>query len=79
MGCGTRSQAAGGSTPIKDALGPGGAWLVLSVLFEVVLGGLRGMSKAESLGAYEPFAPRLWDLVLLGMLLAPALVNRVRR
>ncbi len=76
-----RHSLAGGGRldPDQGRTWSGGAWLVLSVLFEVVLGGLRGMSKAEILGAYEPFAPRLWDLVLLGMLLAPALVNRVRR
>jgi hypothetical protein len=54
----------------------GSAWLVATVAFEFLLGRMRGLSLPEILEAYNPFSPTLWDVVLLGILLAPITVGR---
>jgi hypothetical protein len=51
-------------------------WMVLIVVFEVVFfGALMGVPIPELLAAYNIFAGELWIVIVVGVLLAPRLVQ----
>ena len=52
-------------------------WLILTLAFEIVLGRLQRMTGQEILATYNPFAPTLWDVVLVGTLIAPPCMSRL--
>lgn len=54
-------------------------WLALTVVFEAGLGFSRGMSTREVLALYNPVSPTLWAFVLVGILVAPAIVGGHRK
>lgn len=66
-----------GPMPLGTAWTIGSIWLVLTVAFEIVLGRLQGLTGREILATYNPFAPTLWDVVLLGTLIAPPVMSRL--
>jgi hypothetical protein len=64
---------------IAQAWMVGCLWLTMTLLFETLLGTMRGMSASEILSSYHPMAPTYWLYVVLGIFLAPAIVFFMRR
>jgi hypothetical protein len=60
---------------VAAALRVGLAWLALTLAFEFGLGGLQGLSMDAMLAAYDITSGKLWPLIPLATLLAPALMR----
>lgn len=61
------------------ALRVGLAWMALTLVFEFGLGSLQGLSWDAMLAEYDITRGKLWPLVPLATLSAPALVRRMAR
>ena len=59
------------------ALRVGLAWLALTLAFEFGLGALQGLSMEVMLAEYDISSGKLWPLIPLATLVAPALVRRI--
>lgn len=60
---------------VAIALRVGLAWLILTLAFEFGLGSLQGLSMDAMLAEYDVTRGRLWPLIPLSTLLAPALMR----
>lgn len=63
----------------RDALWMGGAWLVLTLLFEFGLGFAGGRSFASMLSDYNILSGNLWVLIPLEVAVAPLIFAPSRR
>lgn len=64
----------------RHAIGIGALWLVLTLAFEFMLGGLvSGLSWREMLAEYDLANGRLWALVPLWVAVAPCVFYRLYR
>ena len=68
-----------GARTLRDQLGVGFTWVVLTVAFEVGLGTLLGLTSERILADYDLAQGGFMAFGLLFMLLVPALAARVRR
>ena len=63
----------------RQSLMVGGFWLVLTLAFEISFGRcVRGLSWPEVFAAYRFAGGNIWSLVLLCVLMAPWLAERLR-
>lgn len=67
-----------GARRVPELIGIGGAWLVLTMAFDLAMGWAQGKPGAELLAAYLFRDGNLWPIVLLATASAPYLVARLR-
>ena len=60
----------------RDALRVGGAWLALTVLFELGFGRAEGKAWRELLADYDLRHGRLWPLALAWLAVGPSVMSR---
>jgi hypothetical protein len=64
----------------RQALGLGGMWLVLTILFEFVFGHfVMGHSWYKLFADYNIFEGRLWSLILLWIFFGPYVFFKIRQ
>lgn len=57
----------------------GGLWVVLTILFETIVGLVRGNTIGEIISAYNITTGNLWLLVVVFMGVAPWLIMRIKQ
>lgn len=67
-----------GARRVPALIGIGGAWLVLTMAFDLAVGRVQGKPGSELLAAYLFRDGNLWPIVLLATASAPYLVARLR-
>ncbi len=68
-----------GAHKLREQLAVGLMWVVLTVLFELALGTLLGLTRERMLADYDLKAGGFMAFGLLFMLLSPVIAARVRR
>ena len=64
---------------LREQLGVGALWVVLTVVFELALGTLLGLTRERMLADYDLTAGGFMAFGLLFLLLSPVLAVRARR
>jgi hypothetical protein len=64
---------------LREQLGVGALWVVLTVVFELALGTLLGLTRERMLADYDLTAGGFMAFGLLFLLLSPVLAARARR
>jgi hypothetical protein len=62
-----------------DLLGLGAMWAVLTFLFEIAIGAMRGLSASRILAEINPFEGGLMIYSVVLMFFAPLLADRLRK